>query len=119
MATETNKPATRSTRPTEDAAPLSAYSDRVETYPPERIAEFLLNNTVTREDCAAALAEVRKLGIDPATIPYKNPAGALTRGPGVPRRQRCCSRRSTSQRLRFEHFGHCPVSNCSRHHSPF
>ena len=53
--------------------PITAYADRVENYTPERLAEFLLNNAVGPEDHAAALEEVRKLGIDPATIPHVPP----------------------------------------------
>jgi AbrB family looped-hinge helix DNA binding protein len=45
----------------------------LERYSPERKAEFLLNNAVTREDYAWALKEVEKLGIDPKTIPHKKP----------------------------------------------
>jgi hypothetical protein len=42
----------------------------VEIYTPERKAEFLLSNAVDAEDYAAAVAEVCKLGIDPANIPH-------------------------------------------------
>ncbi len=45
----------------------------VERYTPERKAEFLLNNAVTSEDYAWALKEVKKLGIDPKTIPHEKP----------------------------------------------
>ena len=45
----------------------------LERYSPERKAEFLLNNAVTREDYAWALKEVKKLGIDPKTIPHEKP----------------------------------------------
>ncbi len=45
----------------------------VERYTPERKAEFLLNSAVTPEDYAWALKEVRKLGIDPKTIPHEKP----------------------------------------------
>ncbi len=45
----------------------------LERYSPERKAEFLLNNAVTREDYAWALKEVKKLGIDPKTVPHKKP----------------------------------------------
>ena len=48
----------------------------VEIYTPERKAEFLLNNTITPEDYAAALKEVRAMGIDPETVPHKKPKGA-------------------------------------------
>lgn len=45
----------------------------VEVYTPERKAEFLLNSAVTPEDYAWALEEVRKLGLDPASIPHEKP----------------------------------------------
>jgi hypothetical protein len=56
--------------------PATLYPDRIEDYTPERLAEFLLNNAITPEDYGTALAEVRKLGIDPTTIPHEKPAGA-------------------------------------------
>jgi AbrB family looped-hinge helix DNA binding protein len=43
----------------------------LERYTPERKAEFLLNNVVTPEDYAWALKEIKKLGIDPRTIPHE------------------------------------------------
>ena len=45
----------------------------VESYRPERKAEFLLSNAVDGEDYARAEEEVRKLGLDPATIPHRRP----------------------------------------------
>src|SRR4030067_255535 len=45
----------------------------LERYTPERKAEFLLNNAVTPEDYAWALKEIKKLGIDPKTIPNEKP----------------------------------------------
>ena len=48
----------------------------VEIYPPERRAEFLLSNAVDAEDYARAIKAVRKLGLDPATIPHHKPEGA-------------------------------------------
>ncbi len=45
----------------------------VEIYTPERKAEFLLSNAVDAEDYQAAVAEVRKLGIDPAKVPHYKP----------------------------------------------
>jgi AbrB family looped-hinge helix DNA binding protein len=48
----------------------------VEIYTPERRAEFLLSNTVDAADYARAVAEVRKLGLDPATILHQPPPGA-------------------------------------------
>ena len=47
----------------------------IEEYTPERIAEFLLNCAVSAEDYASAVEEVRKLGLDPATIPHEKPPG--------------------------------------------
>ena len=43
----------------------------VETYTSERKAEFLLNNAIPSEDYQTALKEVRKMGLDPQTIPHK------------------------------------------------
>jgi AbrB family looped-hinge helix DNA binding protein len=45
----------------------------LERYTPERKAEFLLNNAVTSEDYQWALKEIKKLGIDPKTIPHEKP----------------------------------------------
>jgi len=45
----------------------------VEIYSSERKAEFLLNNTVTADDYASAVKEVRNMGLDPETIPHKKP----------------------------------------------
>jgi AbrB family looped-hinge helix DNA binding protein len=47
----------------------------VEIYTPERKAEFLLNNAITREDYEWAVKEVRKLGLDPKAIPHERPKG--------------------------------------------
>ena len=48
----------------------------VEIYTPERKAEFLLNNTITPEDYAAAVEKVRSMGLNPKKIPHKKPEGA-------------------------------------------
>jgi len=53
-----------------------AQIEPVEVYTPERKAEFLLNNAVTAEEYAAAVEEVRKMGLDPEQIPHDKPAGA-------------------------------------------
>ena len=45
----------------------------VETYSPERTAEFLLSNAVDEEDYANAVARVRSMGLDPASIPHTRP----------------------------------------------
>ncbi|MDQ3308832.1 MAG: AbrB/MazE/SpoVT family DNA-binding domain-containing protein [Gemmatimonadota bacterium] len=46
----------------------------LESYTPERRAEFLLSNAVDAEDYAAAVREVRALGLDPDKIPHHRPA---------------------------------------------
>jgi AbrB family looped-hinge helix DNA binding protein len=43
----------------------------VETYTAERKAEFLLNNAVSAADYRAAVSEVKKLGLDPRSIPHR------------------------------------------------
>jgi AbrB family looped-hinge helix DNA binding protein len=48
----------------------------VEIYTPERKAEFLLNNAVTRADYRWAVAEVRRMGLDPKKIRHDKPPGA-------------------------------------------
>jgi len=45
----------------------------IEIYGPQRRAEFLLNNAVDEEDYEAALAEVRRLGVDPREVPHRRP----------------------------------------------
>ena len=45
----------------------------VEIYTDERKAEFLLSNAVDEQDYAWAVREVRKLGIDPDTVPHSRP----------------------------------------------
>jgi len=45
----------------------------VENYTPERKAEFLLSSATTAEDYRQARKEVRKLGIDPDSIPHRRP----------------------------------------------
>lgn len=51
----------------------------VEAYTPERRAEFLLNNAVDDAEYHAARATVRKLGLDPDTIPHERPGAATQR----------------------------------------
>ena len=48
------------------AVPLESYSQ-------ERKAEFLLSNAVDAEDYARAQEEVRKMGLDPATVAHREP----------------------------------------------
>ena len=45
----------------------------VETYTPERRAEFLLSNAVDAEDYDRAVAEVRRMGLDPDDIAHRQP----------------------------------------------
>lgn len=45
----------------------------VERYSPERKAEFLLSNAVDAADYRKARREVRKLGLDPDSIPHLPP----------------------------------------------
>jgi AbrB family looped-hinge helix DNA binding protein len=47
----------------------------VEIYTPERRAEFLLSNSMDAEDYRAAVAEVRKMGLDPRNIDHEKPPG--------------------------------------------
>lgn len=48
----------------------------VESYTPERRAEFLLSNAVDTEDYARAVREVRKMGLDPDQIPHTKLPGS-------------------------------------------
>lgn len=45
----------------------------LETYGPERRAEFLLSNAVDHADYEAALVEVRAMGLDPERISHRKP----------------------------------------------
>lgn len=47
----------------------------VEIYSPERRAEFLLSTAVDATDYARAVEEVRKMGLDPETVPHQPPPG--------------------------------------------
>lgn len=47
----------------------------VEVYTPERKAQFLLSNAVDAADYAGAVAEVRRMGLDPRAIPHYKPPG--------------------------------------------
>ena len=46
-----------------------------ERYTPERRAEFLLSNAVDAQDYAAAVEDVRRMGLDPAKIDHVRPPG--------------------------------------------
>ena len=45
----------------------------VERYTPERKAEFVFSNATTDRDYIQARKEVKKLGIDPDSIPHRRP----------------------------------------------
>lgn len=45
----------------------------MEIYTPERKAEFLLSTVLDAKDYRKAQAEVRRMGLDPATIPHRKP----------------------------------------------
>ena len=47
----------------------------MESYSPERKAEFLLSNAINAADYADAIKAVRAMGVDPATIKHRKPAG--------------------------------------------
>jgi len=47
----------------------------IEVYSEERKAEFLLSNAVDPADYRGAQEEVRKMGLDPAKIVHRRPAG--------------------------------------------
>jgi AbrB family looped-hinge helix DNA binding protein len=53
-----------------------AFALPVEIYTPERKAEFLLSNAVDAEDYRAAVAEVKKMGLESASIPHHKPRKA-------------------------------------------
>jgi AbrB family looped-hinge helix DNA binding protein len=55
---------------------IRPLSDLIEAYSPERRAELLLNNAVDDQDYLDALAEVKQMGLDPASIPHRKPDGA-------------------------------------------
>jgi bifunctional DNA-binding transcriptional regulator/antitoxin component of YhaV-PrlF toxin-antitoxin module len=54
----------------------SAFVAPIEIYTPERKAEFLLNNAMSKEDYQWAVEEVRRMGLDPDKIPHEKPPGA-------------------------------------------
>ena len=45
----------------------------IERYSPERRAEFLLSNAIDEADYRKARKEVRKLGVDPDSVPHRRP----------------------------------------------
>src|SRR5438270_9082445 len=45
----------------------------VERYSPERKAEFLLSSATNEKDYERARKEVKRLGLDPDTIPHRRP----------------------------------------------
>ena len=59
----------------EEGILLRPASPRIEDYTPERKAEFLLSNTLDREDYQDAVRVVRSMGLDPDKIPHYKPSG--------------------------------------------
>ena len=53
--------------------PLDAFE--MEIYTPERKAEFFLNNAIDAAEYEWAMGEVRRMGIDPTTVPHEKPIG--------------------------------------------
>jgi bifunctional DNA-binding transcriptional regulator/antitoxin component of YhaV-PrlF toxin-antitoxin module len=47
----------------------------VEVYTPARQAEFILSNVVDVADYSRALEAVRKLGVEPESVPHQKPDG--------------------------------------------
>ena len=47
----------------------------VETYTPARRAEFLLTNATDVQEYRWAVREVRKMGLDPDSVPHEPPPG--------------------------------------------
>ncbi|MBI2842670.1 MAG: AbrB/MazE/SpoVT family DNA-binding domain-containing protein [Armatimonadetes bacterium] len=45
----------------------------IEIYTKERIAEFLLTNSMDMEEYAEVVEEVKAMGLDPETIPHRKP----------------------------------------------
>ncbi len=79
----------------------------VEIYTPERKAEFLLNNAVTKEDYDEACRIIREdFGLDPANIPYTDPnmrAKLLSNAEFDRRMSRTTQRIEKEQGLRRKH----------------
>jgi len=62
------------TEPREDGVLIRpAIVVPVERYTSERKAEFLLSTATTAKDYLRARREVKKLGLDPDTIPHRRP----------------------------------------------
>lgn len=74
MGTTVSRKATTRSKRRPVAARASA-AQSVERYTPRRRALFLLENAVGAADYAAARREVRKLGLDPDSIPHDKPTG--------------------------------------------
>ena len=59
-------------QPTEQGLLLQPVASfPVEIYTPERKAEFMLNNAVTREEYLDARRQVQEMGLDPESIPHE------------------------------------------------
>ncbi len=59
-------------QPTEQGLLLQPVASfPVEIYTPERKAEFMLNNAVTREEYLEARRQVQEMGLNPESIPHE------------------------------------------------
>lgn len=50
--------------------PIRSNSPEIEIYTPERLAEFFLNNVLTKEGYLEARRDVEQMGIDPDSIDH-------------------------------------------------
>jgi AbrB family looped-hinge helix DNA binding protein len=55
---------------------IRPLAELIEEYTPERQAELMLNNAVDEQDYQEAIAEVQRMGLDPASISHRKPDGA-------------------------------------------
>ena len=51
----------------------------IETYTPERKAEFLMSSAVDARDYRRAIKEVEAMGLDPSKVPHHRPRGVRRR----------------------------------------
>jgi AbrB family looped-hinge helix DNA binding protein len=54
---------------------IRPLTELIEEYTPQRRAELLLNNAVDEQDYQDAIAEVQRMGLEPASIPHRRPNG--------------------------------------------
>lgn len=64
---------TRRTDPAQKPGQQGPADRPTEMYSQDRIAEFILSNSVDVEDYAKARREVEEMGLDPDSIPHARP----------------------------------------------